>query len=186
MNRRKFITTSAIGAGALTMLPTSIIASNNVKSLSSLNKITNISLSSLPFNFKKAHESLMLELNELGYVYDSNKLIKLSSNCYAISVQKKSLLGFTSEELALLVEESGSSKYYILEEKLAIELNSLVENYRYNMDANNFSYDLAEFAFPVKIQEVKKGKESVFSYKNKMNNTITLQSNRKRSRAIIC
>ncbi|WP_431164750.1 hypothetical protein [Tenacibaculum halocynthiae] len=186
MNRRKFITTSAIGAGALTMLPTSTIASNNVNSLSSLNKITNISLSSLPFNFTKAHEGLIAELNQLGYIYDSNKLVKLSSKCYAISVQKKSLLGFTSDELALLVEENGSSKYYILEEKLAVEFNTLIENYSYNMDANGFSYDLAEFAFPVKIQEVKKGKESVFSYKNKLNNTITLKSNRKKSRAIIC
>ncbi len=186
MNRRKFITTSAIGAGALTMLPSSTIANNSTNSLSSLRKIKSISLSSLPFNFAKAHEDLIIELNQLGYVYDSNKLVKLTSNCYAISVQKKTLLGFTSDELAILIQENGTSKYYILEEKLVVEFNNLIENYQYNMNINGFSYDLAEFAFPVKIQETKKGKESVFSYKNKLNNTITLKSNRKKSRAIIC
>ncbi|WP_422092066.1 hypothetical protein [Tenacibaculum ovolyticum] len=189
MNRRKFILSSAMGAGALSMFPTSTLGNTNTNTLSSLNKVMSkgsISLNDLPSSFAKAHQNLMITLNEEGYICNLNEAIKLNSKCYAIPVQKKSLLGFKSNELALLVEGETTSKHYILEEKLADEFNMLIENYSINMNANGFDYDVAEFAFPVKVEEAKKGKESVFSYKNKLNNTIILKSSRKKSRAIIC
>ena len=190
MNRRKFMLSSAMTAGALAMFPVSTLAKNNVNTLSSLSKVIkekgSISLNNLPFGFTNAHQDLIIALNKGGYVYNLDEVVKLNSKCYAISVQKKSLLGFKSNELAILIKGKGTSKHYILEEKMANEFNMLIENYSFNMNAIGGNYDVSEFAYPIKIEESKIGRESIFSYKNKLDNTIILKSNRKTSRAIIC
>lgn len=189
MDRRKFILSSVLGTGALTMFPTTTLANNSISfnSFSSvINEMGSVSLNNLPSSFTKAHRDLVSTLKEGGYIYDVDNAVKLNSKCYAISVQKKPLFGFSSNEIAFLVEDETTSKHYILEENMATEFNQLIENYRLNMESHGFNYDVAKFAFPVKIEETKIGKESVFSFKNKLNNTITIKSSRKMSRAIVC
>lgn len=189
MNRRKFLFSSAITAGALSITPTATLASNNYKTYAGLKSFAgfsnNLSLSSLPSSFLKTCNNLITDLKSEDYSV-SNHAIKLNSNCYAISIQKSSLLGFKSNELALLINEKGNSNYYILEEELATEFTSLIENYKYNMNALNFNYSLSDFAFPVEVLESKKGLISIFSFKNKLNNTITLKRVKKQSKAIVC
>ena len=190
MNRRKFLLSSIMTTGALAVFPTATLASSSVKTLPCLNNFISLSgsfsLTNLPFGFSKASESLLTTLKEEGYLFNTSSVVKLNNNCFAISVQKNSLLGFKSNELALLVKEGVTSKHYILEEDMASEFNLLVENYSYNINAIGFENNVADFAFPVKVKEVKKGKNTIFSYQNKLDNTIVLKRNKKGARAIVC
>lgn len=191
MNRRNFLLSSVITTGALALFPVSTLASANTKALSGLNNLTNLSsvfsLNNLPSEFSNARKNLLTVLKEEGYMFDVNKVVELNNNCFAISVQKKSVLGFNNtNEVALLVNEGNTSNHYILEEKMANEFNRLIENYTINMKSIGCNSDAGLFAFPVKINEFKKGKESVFSYTNKLDNTIVLKSNKKVTKTIIC
>ena len=190
MNRRNFLLSSVITTGALALFPAATLANTNIKMLPCLSNQLNLTgtytLSNLPFEFSNACENLMTTLKEEGYLFNVNNVVKLNDTCFAISIQKNSLLGFKSNELALLVNEGNTSKHYILEEEMANEFNALIENYSFNMNAGGFNYDVAEFAFPVKVKEVKKGKERVFSYTNKLDNTIAFISNKKMTKTIIC
>lgn len=190
MNRRKFLLSSIMTTGALALFPTSTIANSNVKALPCLSNLMNLSqsfsLTNLPLGFSKASESLLTTLKEQGYLFNVNSVVKLNNNCYAISVQKNTLLGFKSNELALLVKEGITSKHYILEEEMASEFNALIDNYSYNMNALGCENNVSDFAFPVKIREDKKGKNSVFRYQNNLDNTIILKKTKKGVNAKIC
>jgi ribosomal protein L22 len=193
MNRRNFIVSSVMGAGALSMFPTSALASNNGISISSigkgfgrlLNKVEHISISDLSSNVVKTHERLITSLNESGYLFNATEVVKLNSTCYAIPLHKKPMLGFESKELALIVKNNGVSKFYILNEKLANEFAGLVENVSQNAESHEIDIDAASFAFPVKVVAQKQGRETTFTYQNKFDNTIMLRNTRKNSAVLV-
>ena len=193
MNRRNFIVSSVMGAGALSIFPSSALASNNGIPLTSIGQgfnrllttVEHISIANLSSSVANAHERLVKTLDNEGYVYNAKQVVKLNSNCFAIPLQKKPLLGFESKELALIVKQNFGSKFYILNEKLASEFAGLIENYSQNASSNELDLDAASFAFPVKVVAQKQGRETTFTYQNKFNNTITLKSARKIAAAVV-
>jgi len=193
MNRRNFIVSSVMSAGALSMFPSTALATNKGISLSSLGKgfkrllstVEHISISNLSSGVAKTHLRLMTTLNEEGYLYNAAEVVKLNSSCFAIPLQKKPMFGFNSKELALIVQQNGTSKFYILNEKLATEFSELVENYSQNAASHELDLNAASFAFPVKVVKQQQGRETTFVYQNKYKNTITLKSIRKKSAVIV-
>jgi hypothetical protein len=193
MNRRNFIVSSVLGAGALSVFPSSALASNNGISLTKIGKgfsrlsstVDHISVANLSSSVAKAHERLVKTLQSEGYVYNATQVTQLNSNCFAIPLQKKPLLGFESKELALIVKQDFGSKFYILNEKLASEFAGLIENFSQNATDQELDLDAASFAFPVKVVAQKQGRETTFTYQNKFNNTITLKSARKLTAAVV-
>jgi hypothetical protein len=193
MDRRNFIVSSVIGAGALSMFPSTTLASNKGISLTSigkgfnrlLNSIEHISISNLSSNVFNTHGRLVKALDKEGYVYNATEVVKLNSNCYAIPLQKKPMLGFNSKELALIVKQDGGSKFYILNEKLATEFAGLIDNYSENAAGHELDLDAASFVFPTKVVAQKQGRETTFAYQNKFNNTITLKSARKVAEVVV-
>ncbi|EDP95581.1 hypothetical protein U8527_06025 [Kordia algicida OT-1] len=193
MNRRNFIVSSVMGAGALSMFPSSALASNNGISLVSIGKgfnrlkstVEHISVANLPSSVANAHERLLKVLSKDEYVYNATEVIKLNNSCFAVPLHKKPILGFNSKELALIVKQHGTSKFYILNEKLATEFSELVENFSKNAESHELDLDAASFAFPVKVIAQKQGKETTFAYQNKFDNTIILKSTRKKSEVAI-
>ncbi|WP_046757304.1 hypothetical protein [Kordia jejudonensis] len=189
MNRRNFIVSSVMGAGALSMFPTSALASNNGISLEKigsgfgrlLNNVNAISISNLSSGVAKTHQRLAIALNDSGYLYNATEVVQLSNSCYAIPLHKKPMLGFESKELALIVKHDGVSKFYILNEKLTNEFNGLIETFSQNLESHELNLDAASFAFPVKVVQQQQGRETIFAYQNKFNNTIALKSTRKKS-----
>ncbi|MBC8753529.1 hypothetical protein H2O64_02525 [Kordia sp. YSTF-M3] len=189
MNRRNFIVSSVMGAGALSMFPSSALASNNGISISKIGKgferllssVEHLSISNLSSGVVNTHGRLMAVLNEEGYLYNATEVVKLNSSCFAIPLQKKPMLGFESKELALIVKNNGASKFYILNEKLANEFSGLVEGISQNAESHELDLDAASFAFPVKVVAQKQGRETAFAYQNKFDNTITLKNTRKKS-----
>lgn len=189
MNRRNFIVSSVMGAGALSMFPTSALASNNGISLEKigngfgrmLSHINHVSISNLSSGVAKTHQRLVTALNESGYTYNATEVVKLSNSCYAVPLHKNPLLGFESKELALIVKNNGTSKFYILNEKLTNEFNGLIETFSQNAESHELNLDAASFAFPVKVVKQQQGRETVFAYQNKFQNTIALKSTRKKS-----
>ena len=189
MNRRNFIVSSVMGAGALSMFPSSALASNNGISISNLGKgfeylvtaVEHISISNLSSGVAKTHQRLVASLNESGYLYNANEVVKLSNSCYAIPLHKKPMLGFESKELALIVKNNGASKFYILNEKLTKEFSGLIDSFSQNAESHELDLDAASFAFPVKVVKQQQGRETVFTYENKFQNTIALKSTRKKS-----
>jgi ribosomal protein L22 len=182
-----------MGAGALSIFPSSALASNNGIPLTSIGQgfnrllttVEHISIANLSSSVANAHERLVKTLDNEGYVYNAKQVVKLNSNCFAIPLQKKPLLGFESKELALIVKQNFGSKFYILNEKLASEFAELIENYSQNASSNELDLDAASFAFPVKVVAQKQGRETTFTYQNKFNNTITLKSARKIAAAVV-
>ncbi|SEC86829.1 hypothetical protein SAMN04489761_3818 [Tenacibaculum sp. MAR_2009_124] len=124
-------------------------------------------------------------LNKSNYSYNPNQLMKLNDVCYAVPLEKKSLLGFKSTELGLIVNQNGTSNFYILNEKITEEFGELSKNFSLGIKENGGNIDVKKFVFPSEVIEEKKGRESVFAYKNAFNNTITFKSSRKSTRAII-
>lgn len=193
MNRRNFIVSSVMGAGALSMFPTSTLASNNGISISKIGKgferlltgVEHISISNLSSGVAKTHQRLVATLSNEGYVYNATEVVRLNSSCFAIPLQKKPMLGFESKELALIVKNNGTSKFYILNEKLANEFAGLIENYSQNAESHELDLDAASFVFPVKVVAQKQGRETTFAYQNKFDNTITLRAVRKKSEVAI-
>ena len=193
MNRRNFIVSSVMGAGALSMFPSSALASNNGISLTSIGKgfnrllsnVEHISISNLSSSVANAHQRLLIALNKDEYAYNATEVIKLNNSCFAVPLHKKPILGFNSKELALIVKENGASKFYILNEKLAAEFSGLIENYSENAANHELDLDAASFVFPVKVVQQKQGKETTFAYQNKFDNTITLKSARKKSEVVV-
>ena len=189
MNRRNFIVSSVMGAGALSMFPSSALASNNGISLDKvgkgfkllLNKVAHVSITDLSSSVANTHQRLVSALNDSGYAYNATEVVKLSNSCYAIPLHKKPLLGFESKELALIVKNNGNSKFYILNEKLTNEFSGLIDNFSVCAKSHELDLDAAEFAFPVKVVQQKQGRETVFAYENKFQNTIALKSTRKKS-----
>lgn len=194
MNRRNFIVSSVMSAGALSMLPSSVLANNESISISSIGKgfdkllhsIGQVTVSSLPNNVIKTHEKLMNVLDKSEYVYNAAEVVKLSENCYAIPLYKKPLLGFNTKELALIVKENNSSEFYILNEEVANEFSSLIDNFSHNNTVNELNLDTIAFALPNKVVKQTTGKESSFVYKNKLNNTITIKKHKSVASARIC
>jgi len=193
MNRRNFIASSIMGAGALSMFPSSALASNQNVSLTSigegfnrlLSTVNHISISNLSANVANTHRRLVKALDKEGYVYNASQVVQLNSSCFAIPLHKKPMLGFHSKELALIVKQNGGSKFYILNEKLATEFAGLIESYSDNAASHELDLDAASFVFPVKVVAQKQGKETTFAYQNKFNNTITLKSARKVAAALV-
>ncbi len=188
MNRRKFIASSTMGAGALSMFPMSTFANSaenfNSKFGASF-QTSNIALGSLTTEVAETFENMKDFLNESNYSFNASQLMKFSDTCYAVPLEKKSLLGFKSNELALIVKENGSSKFYILNEKITEEFGKLTENFSLGIKESGGNVDVSKFVSPSEVIEEKKGRESVFAYKNALNNTITFKSSRKNTRAII-
>ncbi|MEM6721408.1 MAG: hypothetical protein AAF611_18930 [Bacteroidota bacterium] len=193
MNRRNFIVSSVMGAGALSMFPTTTLASNKNVSLTSIGKgfnrllphVKHISIANLSTNLANTHGRLVAALDKEGYEYNASEVVKLNRNCFAIPLQKNPMLGFKSKELALIVSQNGGSKFYILNEKLASEFAGLIENYSENAADHELDLDAASFAFPVKVVAQKQGRETTFTYQNKFNNTITLKSARKMAAVVV-
>ncbi|NMH89208.1 hypothetical protein [Flavivirga algicola] len=193
MNRRKFLSSGTIGLSAISMIPSSIIANNNPVSVFSIgegfnrvsSQINHISVAFLPQHFLKAHTALMHILLKKGYSYDNTKVVKLSSNCFAIPLSKKPLIGFNTKELALLIEHKGNCKHYILNENTTIAFNSLVENFSKSSDSHELNLDAIAFSAPAKVIKKSDGKENRFVYKNADGNTVTLIGSSKRQIAMV-
>ncbi|AXG69996.1 hypothetical protein KORDIASMS9_02225 [Kordia sp. SMS9] len=193
MDRRNFIASSIMGAGALSMFPSTTLASNKSVSLTSIGKgfnrllssVTHISISNLSANVANTHGRLISALDKEGYEYNASEVVKLNNNCFAIPLHKNPILGFKSKELALIVKQNGGSKFYILNEKQATEFAGMIESFSQNAASHKLDLDAASFAFPVKVVTHKQGKETIFAYKNKFDNTITLRSARKIAEAVI-
>lgn len=193
MNRRNFIASSVMGAGALSMFPSTALASNKGISITSIGKgfnrllstVEHISTSNLSMNVANTHGRLVKALDKEGYVYNATQVVKLNSSCFAIPLQKKPMLGFESKELALIVKQDGGSKFYILNEKLSSEFAGLIESYSENFEAHELDLDAASFVFPVKVVAQKQGRETTFAYQNEMENTITLKSARKVAAVVV-
>lgn len=193
MDRRNFIVSSVIGAGALSMFPSSALASNQSVSLTSIGKgfnrllhnVTRISIANVSENVANTHARLVKVLKQEGYEYNASEMIQLNNNSYAIPLHKNPILGFKSKELALIVRQNGGSKFYILNEKLATEFAGLIESYSENAEGHELSLDAASFVFPTKVVAQKQGRETIFTYQNKFNNTITLKSARKMAAVVV-
>ncbi|CAM1372392.1 hypothetical protein [Tenacibaculum xiamenense] len=189
MNRRKFIASSTMGAGALSMFPMSAFANSSEKIFKSKFEDSfnsfNVAIESLSNDAAKTFEDMKGFLKESNYSYNTSKLMKFNDVCYAIPLEKKSLLGFNSNELGLIVNQNGTSKFYILNEKITEEFQNLNEGFSLGIEESGGSIDVAKFIFPQEVIEEKKGRESVFAYKNALNDTITFKSSRKGTRAII-
>ncbi|WP_299432675.1 hypothetical protein [uncultured Aquimarina sp.] len=193
MNRRNFLVSGTLTAGALSLTPTSVFANNNTISVSSLGKgfskisdqIKHLSISFLPDNVIKAHQVLLQKLDEKGYSYDNSEVVKLSDHCYAIPLSKNPLIGFNSKELALLIKHNGNYKHHILNEPTAMAFNSLIENFSKSSEAHELNLDTLNFISPNEVIKESSGKESTFSYKNESGNIITLKGSSKRQVAVI-
>jgi len=193
MNRRNFIVSSVMGAGALSMFPSTTLASNQRVSLQSIGKgfnrllhnVTRISISDLSTNIANTHRRLVTALDKEGYEYNASEVVKLNNKCFAVPLRKNPIVGFKSKELALIVRQNGGSKFYILNEKLAAEFAGLIENYSVNAADHKLDLDAASFVFPVKVVAQKQGRETTFVYQNKFTNTITLKSARKKVAVVV-
>ncbi|AUP79272.1 hypothetical protein [Flavivirga eckloniae] len=193
MDRRKFLSSGTIGLGAISMVPSAIFANNNSVSLFSVgegfnrisNQISHTSVALLPQRFLETHTALMQILAKKGYNFSSSEVVKLSSNCFAIPLSKNPIIGFSTKGLALLIEQKGRCKYYILNENTTIAFNSLIENFSKSSDSHELSLDVAAFSVPKKVIKESHGKENKFVYKNTNGNTITLVGSSKRQVAIV-
>lgn len=188
MNRRNFITSSALCAGALSLVPTSVFSSTSVPSIYNIghgfrtltNQISHVSIESLSYELQESYKKLALALNVKGYNYDAYEVVKFSSNCFAIPLCKAPLLGFKSSVLALLIGHNGDYKHYILNEQTTTLFSALAENYTMNSNTNGLHLNVLEFITPIQVIEESSGKTNVFIYKNKSGNTITLRSSNKK------
>lgn len=193
MNRRKFLSSSVIGLGAVSIIPTAIIANNNTISISSIgrgfNRISNqiklISLAFLPQAVLAARERLIPILAKKEYNYSHSEIVKLSSNCYAIPLLKNSLIGFSSKAIALLIKHNGVFIHYILNEQTALAFSDLVENFSKGSDGHKLNLDTLAFVSPNRVIKESSGRESVFTYQNSSGNVITLKGSSKKQIAII-
>lgn len=194
MNRRKFLTSGTLGLGAFSMLPSTIIASNNAVSISEIgkgferlsNRINLVSIQSLSQNFNIAHKKLSTILDEKGYYYPNSEVTKLSDYCFCIPLVKKPIVGFETRELALLLKENDKYHHYILNEKITAEFGKFIADFDNCVDDHQLHINSLEFTVPHKIlSQPLKGKESLFIYENIMKNKISVKSNTKRSHTFI-
>ncbi len=175
------------------MIPTSVFANNNAISIFSIgagfdrisNRLDYVSGTNLPLHFQDAYGQLLNVLLEKGYHFKSKELVKLSVNCFAIPLNKTSLLGFKSHELALLVAHENNCNFYILNENTTAAFNSLIENFSKSSDSHALNLDVVAFSTPNEIISESHGKEAKFAYKNTEGNTITLIGSSKRQVAIV-
>lgn len=187
MNRRHFITSGALCAGALSLVPTTAFSSTSAISIYSIghgfnalsNLIHHTSVGTLSKKLQEAHKELSRVLDDKGYNYDGSEVVKFSNNCFAVPLSKEPLLGFKSKALALLIEHNGDYKHYILNEKTSKTFSSLVENYTLNSRTNGLNLDAVEFITPIEVLTVSTGRINIFVYKNMSGNTITLRSSNK-------
>ncbi|WAC02772.1 hypothetical protein N7U66_03665 [Lacinutrix neustonica] len=187
MNRRHFITSGTLCAGALSLVPNTAFSSTSAISIYSVgqgfnalsNQIRPISLGALSNILQAAHKELSRILDIKGYNYDGSEVVKFSNNCFAVPLSKDPLLGFKSKTLALLIEHNGDYKHYILNEKTTKVFSSLVENYTLNSSTNGLNLDAVDFITPIEVIKESIGRTHLFVYKNKSGNTITLRSSNK-------
>ncbi len=193
MNRRNFLSSGALTAGALSLTPTSVFANNSTISVFSLGKgfstisdqIQHLSVTFLPQNLQEARKTLLQKLDEKGYSYSNSEVIKLSDHCYAIPLSKNPLIGFNSKELALLIKHNGIYKHHILNEPTAMAFNSLIENFSASSDSHELNLDTLQFISPNEVIKESSGKQCTFAYKNANGNTITLKASSKKQIAVI-
>lgn len=193
MNRRKFLTFSVVSTNALLVLPTSIFASHVPISLYTIgtgfdklsSQIEHISVKYLTEGFINTHNKLMEELKRKSFIYNPTEVVKLSEACFCIPLKKDSMMGFSSKELALIIKNEGVYKHYILDEKIAAEFSSLIENFSAGVESHSLDLNTLEFALPTKVLEQSHGKENVFVYENKMKNKISIKSCAKKSRTLV-
>lgn len=193
MKRRYFITSSIMGAGALTIAPTSVLANDRSVTLSGFGKGFNllsqktetIAVSSLSNEFVKAYAKISNLLKEQGYQFDPERVTQLNKNCFIIPLHKNPLLGFSSNELAIIVYQNNTYKHYILNEKTTNEFCSFIENFDRNIKGQNLQLDVLALTSPTEVLKHECKKETIFTFKNTLHNTITLKSNSKRSVTMI-
>ncbi|SNR15146.1 hypothetical protein [Tenacibaculum jejuense] len=190
MNRRRFITSSIMGAGLVAVCPSFALSNTNTSHFSKfkylMNKGKYISVANLSKGIQDTFNSLTTSLKNSDYEYSKTQIIKLNSTSYAVPLVKKSLLSSPKNEMALIVGNTFKSKFYILNEYQTSEFNLLINNYENNLKANKITnLSVSEFAFPVSIVKESKGKENLLAYKNLLNNEITISSLGKKSKAVI-
>ena len=193
MNRRKFIASGAISAAMLSVFPSFAFTSNEATSISKLgkgfrilsSKVNSVSVLNVSNEVKTTHQNLVSQLDQLGYVYDKSSLTKLNESTYLVPLSKRSLLGTETKEIAFIVNGKSGNNFFILNEKLAYEFNSLIENFHENMMEYEKNICASDFVFPSQVLKQKTGVQNTFVYKNKLNNVITLYNNKAVSRAII-
>ena len=193
MNRRKFIAKGAMSAALLSVFPSFALTENIPITLSDLgkgfkivaSKVKASSISSLSQEVRSTHQNLVKSLDELGYIYNKNSVVKLNSNSYMIPLSKKSFLGMETKELAFIVEANGKSEFYVLNEKISEEFDLLINNFNNNMQQHVIDIEASDFSFPVKVVKQMTGLESTFVYKNKFDNIITLHNYKSKTKALI-
>ncbi len=194
MDRRKFITSGIMGASMLSMFPSFALTNDSAITLSNLgagfeklgNTVRHTTISNLSNSFINTHKKLIDFLNDSGYIYNTEEVVKLNKNSCIIPLLKKSFLSFERKEIALIVENKKESQFYILNEKISNEFNLLIDGYKKGIEMNNLNLDVSEFVFPVEIVKFSNGKATEITYKNSLNNTISLKNKGKKSKTIIC
>lgn len=182
MKRRKFLGTTALGIGGATLIPTSLFANQPQTSFLSLHqgfnlvseKIRETSISTLSAKWKTAYLTLSQKLNKDNYQFDSTRLVKLTEYCYALPLIKSSMIGFQSQELALLIKNDKGIEHCILDEKTSKGLDKLAKNFIQSIQSHNLNIEPLEFVTPKKIIKIASGKKSIFKYQNKGGNHIEL------------
>ncbi len=187
MNRRNFLTTGALGLSSVSILPASIISNKQIVSLAdfgkgfySLYKRTNqIYVKSLSGTFLKAHKKMVMNLNNKGYVFNEMEVIGLSQNCFILPLNKTSILGYKSKELALIIKEQGSFSHYILNQYHSMGFNKFIEDLDENIKFLKLDINVLEFITPVKVNKESFGRVSIFAFENTYKNNIILKSSSK-------
>lgn len=188
MNRRFFLTTGALGLSSVSVFPASIISKNNFVSLADFGKgFNNLYqktnqriVSSLSDSFLKAHKKILVALTNKGYIYNNLEVTALGKSCFIIPLKKTPMIGFSSKELALIIEEQGTFSHYILNEYQSIGLNNFIENFDKNIESSKLDINVLKFITPVKVYKDVKGKESLFAFENVHKNKIVLKNSSKK------
>ena len=190
MDRKKFIYFNSLGFATLIFSPSSLFASDRkLKSLSSAhffkhlyNCGKSIDASKLHKFYEAAFNSLIKELDRCGYIYDSNELIKLNENCYALPVLKKSLFK-NAFELALISTENNKPKYVLLDETLTKEFNNFNQQFKQGFIASNSNE--GDTTYPFSFVKSKDSNNQSFNFKNKYGNIISLKKFKQKSYILI-
>lgn len=195
MNRRKFIVAGAIGATAVSMVPSTALSNNTLPSTADLGegfKMMSQSANSIDSSLFMGHFSNTLDrlvetLSKEGYIFNQADLFKMGDRCYGLPVQYPSLLGSNSQQLALIVEQNEvSSNFIIMNQKLTQQMNELALNFSIGMEGKEDILDVNAFAVPYKVNSFKSGRYQELVFINKFSNKIVLNNDKKTAQAIIC
>ena len=195
MNRRNFLSSSALAFGALTIIPSSIIAEETSntslhhfgKGFQSIQSFTStISIDSVSDIFKESFHELSTTLKTQGYDFNASSLIKFNQKCYALPIVKKSLLNVSTKELAFLIKNQNSYNTYILDHQSTIAFDQFIESFYISLRSHNINFiDLLEVIAPYKVTSYKKGKHTLFAFRNKNGDHITIHNTSKGTKTTI-